>query len=322
MTTTDPNPEHLMTPPTSTTWDEAKRFAVVPAPHPGRRVLMVVSAALAIGLIISLTTNPRYQWGTVNEYLFAPQIMRGLRMTILLTIVSMVIGIALGIILAVIRLSPSRLASGLAGAYIAFFRGTPVLVQLIFWFNFSALYPKVAIGIPFGPEFFLVNVNLLITPFIAAILTLGLNEGAYMAEIVRSGILSVAEGQTYAASSLGLSRLKTLRWIVLPQAMRVIVPPTGNEVISMLKTTSIVSIIALSELLYSAQSIYTRTYETIPLLIAVSIWYLLATSVLTFGQQYLERRFGRGTTRTQAVTRFTALRNMLTVTRPKVGGQG
>ncbi|HWU32032.1 MAG TPA: amino acid ABC transporter permease, partial [Marmoricola sp.] len=250
MTTTDPISERLVTP---TTWDEAKRLAVVPAPHPGRRVLMVVSAALAVGLVTTLITNPRYEWGTVNEYLFAPDILRGLRMTIILTVVSMLIGIALGIVLAVIRLSPSKLASGLAGAYIGFFRGTPVLVQLIFWFNFSALYPKVVIGIPFGPEFFLVNINLLITPFVAATLTLGLNEGAYMAEIVRSGILSVPEGQTYAASSLGLSRLQTLRKVVLPQAMRVIVPPTGNEVIGMLKTTSIVSIIALSELLYSAQ---------------------------------------------------------------------
>jgi polar amino acid transport system permease protein len=318
MTTTDPISERLVTP---TTWDEAKRLAVVPAPHPGRRVLMVVSAALAVGLVTTLITNPRYEWGTVNEYLFAPDILRGLRMTIILTVVSMLIGIALGIVLAVIRLSPSKLASGLAGAYIGFFRGTPVLVQLIFWFNFSALYPKVVIGIPFGPEFFLVNINLLITPFVAATLTLGLNEGAYMAEIVRSGILSVPEGQTYAASSLGLSRLQTLRKVVLPQAMRVIVPPTGNEVIGMLKTTSIVSIIALSELLYSAQSIYTRTYETIPLLIVVSIWYLLATSVLTFGQQYLERRFGRGTTRTAPVARFQVLRNAWGMTRREAGVQ-
>lgn len=272
---------------------------------------MVVSALFAIGLVTTLVTNPRYQWGTVNRYLFAPQIMSGLRMTIVLTIVSMVIGVCLGVILAVVRLSPSKLASSLAGAYIAFFRGTPVLVQLIFWFNFSALYPKVAVGIPFGPDFFFVNVNALITPFIAAVLTLGLNEGAYMAEIVRSGILSVPEGQTYAASSLGLSRMQTMRTVVLPQAMRVIVPPTGNEVISMLKTTSIVSIIALSELLYAAQSIYTRTYETIPLLIAVSIWYLVATSVLTVGQQYLERRFGRGATRTQVITRLDSLRNVL-----------
>ncbi len=282
---------------------------------------MVVSAVLAAGLVTTLVTNPRYQWGTVNEYLFAPQILRGLRMTIVLTVVSMAIGIALGIVLAVIRLSPSRLASGLAGAYIAFFRGTPVLVQLIFWFNLSALYPKVAVGIPFGPEFFLVNVNVLVTPFVAAVLTLVLNEGAYMAEIVRSGILSVPEGQTYAATSLGLSRLRTMRWIVLPQAMRVIVPPTGNDVISMLKTTSIVSIIALSELLYSAQAIYTRTYETIPLLIAVSIWYLVATSVLTLGQQYLERRFGRGTSRTVATGKWAVLRNVFSTRRPKVAVQ-
>ncbi|WP_458295164.1 amino acid ABC transporter permease [Nocardioides terrisoli] len=321
MTTIEPIRGARVASGTSTSWNEAKRFAVVPAPHPGRRVLMVVSAVLAAGLVTTLVTNPRYQWGTVNEYLFAPQILRGLRMTIVLTVVSMAIGIALGIVLAVIRLSPSRLASGLAGAYIAFFRGTPVLVQLIFWFNLSALYPKVAVGIPFGPEFFLVNVNVLVTPFVAAVLTLVLNEGAYMAEIVRSGILSVPEGQTYAATSLGLSRLRTMRWIVLPQAMRVIVPPTGNDVISMLKTTSIVSIIALSELLYSAQAIYTRTYETIPLLIAVSIWYLVATSVLTLGQQYLERRFGRGTSRTVATGKWAVLRNVFSTRRPKVAVQ-
>ena len=195
-------------------------------------------------------------------------------MTIELTVIAMAIGIALGVLLAVMRLSPNPLVSSASWLYIWFFRGTPVLVQLLFWYNIAALYPKIALGIPFGPAFVHADANTLITAFAAAILGLGLNEGAYMAEIVRAGIISVDEGQTDAAQSLGMTRLQTLRRIVLPQAMRVIIPPTGNETISMLKTTSLASVIAVTELLYSAQQIYAVNFKTIPLLIVASIWYL------------------------------------------------
>jgi polar amino acid transport system permease protein len=197
----------------------------------------------------------------------------------------------------VMRLSPNPLVSGASWVYIWLFRGTPVLVQILFWFNIAALYPRFSIGIPFGPQFVHFSAAAAITPFVAGVLALGLNEGAYMAEIVRAGIISVEEGQTEAAQSLGMTRLLTMRRIVLPQAMRVIIPPTGNETISMLKTSSLVSVIAVTELLYTAQLIYAVNYRTIPLLLVVSIWYLVMTTVLSVGQYYLERHFGRGATR-------------------------
>ena len=186
--------------------------------------------------------------------------------------------------------------------YIWFFRGTPVLVQILFWNNISALYPSFGLGIPLGPELGSFDANSVITPFVAALLALGLNEGAYMAEIVRAGIISVDEGQADAASALGMTRLQTMRRIVLPQAMRVIIPPTGNETISMLKTTSLVSVIATTELLYSAQLIYSENYRTIPLLIVASLWYLIITTILSIGQYFLERRYGRGASRNQRET--------------------
>ena len=175
--------------------------------------------------------------------------------------------------------------------------GTPVLVQLLFWYNIGALYPKLALGIPFGPAFVHPDVNKLVTAYRAAILGLGLNEGAYMAEIVRAGMISVDPGQTDAAQSLGMTRVQTLRRIVLPQAMRVIIPPTGNETISMLKTTSLASVITVTELLYTSELIFSANYKTIPLLITASVWYIACTSVLYVGQYYLERYYGRGAAR-------------------------
>jgi polar amino acid transport system permease protein len=245
-----------------------------------------------------LATNPNYGWSTVRQYLTDPRILHGLQLTLELTAAAMVIGVVLGIVLAVMRLSPNPLVSGAAWIYIWFFRGTPVLVQILFWNYIGALYPHISIGIPLGPQFAQVNIQAWITPFIAGTLALGLNEGAYMAEIVRAGIISVDEGQTEAAHALGMSRLLTLRRIILPQAMRVIIPPTGNETISMLKTSSLVAFIALGDLLYSAQIIYAANYRTIQLLIVASIWYLICTSVLYLGQYYIERRYARGT-RTQ-----------------------
>lgn len=269
---------------------------VVPLRHVSRWISGGICLLLA-GLFLQwAVANPRFEWDVVGHYLMAAPILRGLMTTLQLTVLAMVIGVVLGVVLAVMRLSENPLARAISWLYIGIFRGTPVLVQLIFWFNLSALLPDMTIGVPFGPPLLLVDVNALITPFAAAVLGLGLNEGAYMAEIVRSGILSVSEGQRKAAAALGLSRSQTLRRIVLPQAMRVIIPPTGNQTVGMLKMTSIVSVIAMSELLYSAQAIYTQSYETIPLLLVVSIWYLVVTSILTFGQSFIERRFARSDT--------------------------
>jgi polar amino acid transport system permease protein len=274
----------------------------VPVRRPGRWVAAAVVAVVAVALVRSVATNPRFEWSVVGNYMFDERILEGLRVTIELTAIAMAIGIVLGVILAVMRLSLNPLVSGGSWLYIWFFRGTPVLVQLLFWYNIAALYPKLALGIPFGPAFVHVDANTAITPFTAAILGLGLNEGAYMAEIVRAGIISVPEGQSDAAQSLGMTRLQTIRRIVLPQAMRVIIPPTGNETISMLKTSSLASVIVVTELLYAAQLIYSVNFKTIQLLIVASIWYIVCTSVLYVGQYYLERYYGRGATRQLADT--------------------
>jgi polar amino acid transport system permease protein len=257
-------------------------------------VAAAIVLIVALALVRSVVDNPRFEWGVVGEYLFDGRILHGLRVTIELTAIAMGIGIVLGVLLAVMRLSPNWLVSGASSFYIWFFRGTPVLVQLLFWYNIAALYPKIGLGVPFGPSLVHADANTLITPFAAAILGLGLNEGAYMAEIVRAGIISVDPGQADAAQSLGMTRLQTMRRIVLPQAMRVIIPPTGNETISMLKTSSLASVIVVTELLYAGQLIYSVNFKTIPLLITVSIWYIVCTSVLYVGQYYLERYYGRG----------------------------
>lgn len=270
----------------------------VPLRHPGRALAACVVLFLLVVLGHSLVTNENYEWPTVRHYLFDPQIMAGLRNTLVLTAVSMSLAVVLGIVLAACRISENRVLSSVAGAYLWFFRGTPLLIQLIFWYNLSALYPRLSIGIPFGgPELVGASTNSVLTLWLVAFLGLALHESAYMAEIVRGGLLSVSRHQTEAALALGMSTSLTFRRIVLPQALRVIVPPTGNQVIGMLKYSSLVSVIAMADLLYSAQVIYTQTFETIPLLIVVSLWYLLCTTILTFVQGHVERYYGRGEVR-------------------------
>jgi polar amino acid transport system permease protein len=272
----------------------ARPIQAVPVRHPGRWVGVAVIAVLVAMLIHSFLTNPNFQWDVVGQYLFSDPVLRGLRNTLILTVLSMAIGIIGGVLLAVMRLSPNPVLAGAAAVYIWLFRGTPLITQLIFWNFLASLYPRLGLGIPFGPTFISVDTNAVISVFAASLLGLGLNEAAYMAEIVRSGIQSVDPGQSEAAGALGLSRTQTLRRIVLPQAMRVIVPPTGNETISMLKTTSLVVVIAYFELTVAVQTIYSRTFQTIPLLIVAALWYLALTSVLSVGQMFIERRFGRG----------------------------
>jgi polar amino acid transport system permease protein len=269
----------------------------VPVRHPWRWVAAAVVVIVGAAIIKAIVSNPRFGWGTVGSYLFDPRVLRGLRLTLILTVASMFIGVVGGVVLAIMRLSPNPLVSGASFSYIWLFRGTPVLVQILFWNFISALFPHIDLGIPFGPSFIHADANSLIKPFTAALLALGLNEAAYMAEIVRAGFLSVDEGQTEAAEALGMTRMLTMRRVILPQAMRVIIPPTGNETISMLKTTSLVSVIATQELLYSVQLIYAANYRQIPLLIVASIWYLVVTSILSVGQYYLERHYGRGHSR-------------------------
>ncbi|MBI1759480.1 MAG: amino acid ABC transporter permease [Actinobacteria bacterium] len=258
-------------------------------------------------------TNPRWRWGTVGSYLLDRRVLDGIVVTLELTALAMAIGIMLGAVLAVMRLSPNPIVSGAGWVYVWFFRGTPVLVQIIFWSFIAQLIPYPSVGVPFGPELVVFDANKLIPLFVGALLGLGLNEAAYMAEIVRAGILSVDHGQTEAAQALGMRRLLIMRRVVLPQAMRVIIPPTGNETISMLKTTSLVSVVAVSELFTVVGLIYGNNYQQVPLLIVASIWYLLMTSILSVFQYYIERHYARGSARQLPPTPLQRLRTRFVV---------
>jgi polar amino acid transport system permease protein len=272
----------------------AAEVKAVPLRHPGRWVATAIIAVLVAMLINSFMTNEQFGWHYMSQYGFTSPILHGVVITLRLTATAMAIGIVGGVILAVMRLSPNPVLSSVSWVYIWLFRGTPVYVQILLWYNLSYLYPHLSLGIPFGPTFVTGDTNDVISALTAGILALGLNEAAYMAEIVRAGILSVEGGQSEAAAALGMGRGLVMRRIVLPQAMRVIIPPTGNETISMLKTSSLVSTIAVAELLQQTQGIISRTYATMPLLIMASLWYLALTSVLTVGQFYLERHYRRG----------------------------
>ena len=253
----------------------------------------VVAIAIVAGVACALVSNQNFRWEVVFEYFTASSILDGVGITLMLTAVSMALGTVLGLVLAVMRMSPQTPISGLARLYITFFRGTPVLVQLVFWFNVAALYPNLSIGIPFTNVSHALDMNALITPLTAAIIGLSLNQAAYMAEIIRGGFASVPRGQFEAAESLGMRGFTKLRRVIIPQTMPAIIPATGNQVIGMLKETSLVSVLGVADLLQSAQSIYARTYETIPLLVVASLWYLIMTLTLSVPQSMIERRFSR-----------------------------
>jgi polar amino acid transport system permease protein len=262
---------------------------------PVRRWGQWLSAVVVLGIVAALTysiaRNDNIQWSVIGQYLFDNTVLQGLFVTVWLTIASMVLGIVLGIVVAVMRLSHNRVLSTVSWFYIWLFRGTPVLVQLLVWFNLALFFPRIGFG-PLSAE-----TNTLIKPLIAALLALALNEAAYMAEVVRGGILSVDHGQYEAAAALGMSRGRTMRRIVLPQAMRVIIPPTGNETITMLKTTSLVLVVGAGDLLSRTSAIGARNFTVIEMLLVASFWYVVLTSVASHGQYHLERRFARGTAR-------------------------
>jgi polar amino acid transport system permease protein len=269
----------------------------IPVRHPGRWIAAVIVLAVFAGVVDQVAAAPNLHWDVVGAFLFHQSILNGLRVTLELTVIAMIVGVGLGAMLAVMRLSPNPVVSTISWFYIWFFRGTPVLVQLFFWYHLQTILPHITIGIPLTSIQWQAATNDVISPFLAAILGLGLNEAAYMAEIVRAGIISVEHGQTEAAQALGMTRLQVMQRVVLPQAMRVIIPPTGNETISMLKTSSLAYITTTTELFYVQTLISSYNYRIIELLIVVSIWYLVCTSVLTFGQYYLERYFARGASR-------------------------
>ena len=270
---------------------------IVPLRHPlrwaGALTLLVLVASWAWVLV----TTDTFEWDLVGDYMFNSVVLDGVANTLYITVASMLIGITLGTLIAIMRLSPNPVLTTVATAYLWFFRGIPTLLQLIFWFNLASVFPRIDISAA-GITLVDVDTNTLMTPLLATLLGLGLNLAAYYSEFVRAGILSIDEGQTDAAAAYGMTRAQMLRHIILPQAMRVIIPPTGNEFIGMLKWSSLASVISYSELLHSVQGIYNRTFEVIPLLIVASLWYLAMTTVLTIGQHFVEKRFSRGSQRT------------------------
>ncbi|WP_288426308.1 amino acid ABC transporter permease [uncultured Agrobacterium sp.] len=269
----------------------------------GRLVLWVVIALVVVNFAWIVANNENFGWPVVAQYFFDPVVISGLYVSLGLTVVAMILGVIFGLIIAIARMSNDGLASSFASLFIWFFRGTPLLVQLIFWYNMSTLFPQISLAIPFGPTLASWDTNSVITPMTAAIVGLALNEAAYMAEIIRGGLLSVDRGQAETAEAFGMTKARALWRIIIPQAMRSIVPPTGNQLISMIKATSLVSVIAMADLLYSVQSIYNRTFEIIPMLLVAVIWYLLITSILNVGQNYIEAYYGRSDRRNAGVAK-------------------
>ena len=268
----------------------------IPIRHYGRWAGAAVSIGVMALIVRLFVVTPNINWPKVGHYLTFSDILLGLQLTIILTIAAMAVGLVLGTVIAVMRLSANPVLRTLSWVYIWFFRGTPLLMQILFWFNIAIILPELGIGIPFTDWGVSVNTNVIVTSFVAALIALGLNEAAYMSEIVRAGILVVDYGQTEAAAALGMKRSLVFRMIVLPQAMRAIIPPTGNELIGLLKNTSLVSVIAAQELLTRAQNIYARNLLVIELLIVAAFWYLLVTSLLMWGQYYVERYYAKGST--------------------------
>ncbi|POD19834.1 amino acid ABC transporter permease [Pseudomonas syringae pv. syringae] len=260
----------------------------------GRWLAWAVVLLILAKFIWLISLNDSFQWPVVGKWLFNPSVLNGLAVTLGLTAVAMVLGIVIGIVLALMRVSDSLLLRNMSGVYIWIFRGTPLLVQLIFWYNLSALFPQITVSIPFGPTLGQWTTNSLITPLTAAIVGLALNEAAYMTEIIRSGLISVDSKQAETAMAFGMTRGRALRRIIIPQAMRTIIPPTGSQVISLIKATSLVSVIAMGDLLYSVQAVYNRTFEIIPMLMVAVAWYLFITSILNVFQRYIERYYARG----------------------------
>ncbi|MFD8536538.1 amino acid ABC transporter permease [Streptomyces rubrogriseus] len=262
---------------------------IVPQRHPGQWTAAAIVLVLLALAVNSVLRNEAFQWGVVADRFTSDAVLRGLWLTLWLTAVVMLLGFALGTLLAAFRLSANPVLRAVSRGYVWLFRSIPVLVQLLLWFNIGALYPRV-LGVR--------TVDLL-GPVTVAIIGLTLHEAAYAAEVVRGGILSVDRGQVEAAQALGLSRWRRWRRIVLPQAMRSIVPPAGNMLIGTLKGTSIVSVIAVQDLLYSVQLVYHRTYQVIPLLMVATVWYTVITSLLGIGQYYVEKHYARGTERSR-----------------------
>ncbi|NYD67314.1 amino acid ABC transporter permease [Agromyces atrinae] len=272
---------------------------VVPTKHWGRWIFSALAIFVAAQFIWSLATNSLYEWNVFGEYFFSPIVTDALVLTLVLTLISGSLGFIIGALLAIARLSGSPLLNSLAWSFIWFFRSVPLVVQLLVWYNLGYLYPKLGLGTPFTTDFWLVSFDTvtLISSFAAATLGLSLHQAAYSAEIIRGGILSVDQGQLEAAAALGLPRRVRFFRIILPQAARAILPNAFNEIIGLVKGTSVVFIVALPELFYTVQVIYNRNQRVIPLLLVAVVWYALITTILSVAQYYIERHYARGSVR-------------------------
>jgi len=267
------------------------KLNVVPVRHYGRAILAIVSAYALFSVVVGLWTNPNIEWPIVGEFLFSPSILTGLGSTLKISAVSMVVALVLAVIIAVMRISPSRIVSGFAAAYVFLFRGVPMIVLLIFVGNLGLFFKEFSLGVPFTDvALWSVPVKDVMTPFLASVIGLSLAGSGYMAEIVRGGLLSIGRGQHEAAKALGLNGNQALRYIVLPQALKVLLPPMGNELISMLKASAVVSVIAGGDLLTVALGISSVNFRTIELLIVATIWYLIVITILTIAQYFVEKR--------------------------------
>lgn len=255
----------------------------------GGRWVAAAAALVLVGLLARAFARGQIEWAVVARFLTAPTILAGLGQTLLMAVCAMALGVLLGVAAAVMRLSANPVLQAFALGYAWLFRGTPVILQLLLWFNLALIFPVIGL-----PGLWSARTVDLLTPFVATLLGLGLNQGAYTSEVVRAGLLSVDTGQYEAARSIGMTRLHALRRIILPQAMRVVIPPLGNEFISMIKLTSLASVIQFAELLHAAQNIYFANARVIELLLVAGFWYLAAVSMLTPMQALLERRFARG----------------------------
>ncbi|GAA2648021.1 amino acid ABC transporter permease [Paractinoplanes durhamensis] len=274
--------------------DEGDRLTVVPARHPWRWVATVIALVLVAQLLHGLITNPGWDWATFAGYFFEKSVMQALLVTLELTFLGAFLGFLGGLILAPMRLSKNRVLQSVSWFYIWIFRSVPLIVQLLFWANLGYLYETLQIGIPFGPGFWHFETKTLVSSFGAALLGLALHEAAYAAEIVRSGIVSVDQRQLEAAAALGIPRLRQFRRILLPQAMRAILPTAANELVNLLKSTSVVYVLAIGEIFYQVQVVYGRTGRVVPLLMVATVWYVILTAVLSVFQHYVERHFNRG----------------------------
>lgn len=285
------------TTPEAAWWAKARTQSELPVGtsfHATRTAIATLMLLFVVFVLQGLAQNKAFEWHTVWHYFFSSSVLGGIKRTLSLTVLSMILALVVAVLIANMRLAKNPVLRAIAGGYVWFFRSVPLLVLLILGFNFSVIYPQLGLGVPFGPQFFSISMAKALTAYWAAVLAFGLQQAAYTSETIRASILAVPSGQSEAASALGMTPAHTFFRIVFPQAMKIAIPPIGNDTINLLKGTCLVAFIAVPDLLYSVQEIYNRTYDVVPLLMVACIWYMIFVTVLSIGQHYLEKMLSRG----------------------------